>query len=106
MRIVDFETYATEHGASLLDIGDAGLHKTTARMGRSTWMRHVKLQDDKNKAIIEKRQLLREQYAEELAAGNIRPPTDEEKLIERSAGHDDNPAVQAARRLLLKRSKG
>lgn len=106
MRVVDFETYATENDASLLGMGDAGLHKSTARMGRSTWKRHIKRQGTKDMNLIKRRQDLRKQYEQEIADGNIRPPTVLEKTAEIASGCDDNPSVQAARRLLLKRTKG
>lgn len=106
MRVIDFETYATENDASLLGMGDAGLHKSTAKMGRSIWKRHVKRQGTKDMDLIWRRQDLRKQYEQEIADGNIRPLTVLKKTPKIASGCDDNPSVQAARRLLLKRTNG
>lgn len=105
MRIVDFETYATERGASRYDLGDAGLHKSTARMGRSTWKRNVLGQMKKDSALAARRAELLAEYDAEVSKGNIRPPAEKERLMAVAAGHDDNAAVQAARRLLEKRKQ-
>lgn len=42
-------------------------------------------------------------YEEAIAAGLIRDFTPDERLALKADGHDDNPSVQAARRVLAKR---
>lgn len=43
-------------------------------------------------------------YSDGVAAGLYREPTRIERLTRTAQGHDDNPSVQAARRLLAKMS--
>lgn len=42
----------------------------------------------------------RQEYQRLVASGAIRPPTRVESLISKARGHEDNPSVQAARRIL------
>ena len=61
-----------------------------------------------NKAKLEKLQAERSAthaaYQAAIDAGEIREMTSRERLEATANGHDDNPAVQAARRLLAKRA--
>lgn len=51
------------------------------------------------------RDAVRDQYREAIARGEVRDFTREEALAMTAGGHDDNPAVQAARRILEKRGQ-
>jgi len=47
----------------------------------------------------------RSEYDRLVELGEVRPPTDQESLERTAQGHDDNPTVQAARRVLEKREQ-
>jgi hypothetical protein len=47
--------------------------------------------------------VLRREYSEKLASGEIKNPTRNQELICQANGHDDNESTQAARRLLSKK---
>lgn len=102
--VEDFEAFATRHGASRGDIGEAGLHKSHTRISQKQWARKVQAADERNAAVIERRDELRREYAAAIARGEIRPPTRRERLRATADGHDDNESVQAARRLLAART--
>lgn len=55
------------------------------------------------KEYSEKRQACIKEYYQKVAIGEIIEPTKIEKLIKTASGHRDNPSVQAARRLLVKK---
>lgn len=97
-----FEAYASANGASRQDVGDAGLHKTQTRISAKVWARKVAAQSAKDALWMERRAVLRVEYAAKVAAGELREPTHRERLEEAAAGHPDRPDVQAARRLLAK----
>jgi len=100
--IMDEETYLAINGAGRQDIGEPALHKNKGNNSDKTWSKLVNAQAEKDRALIEKRQQLREEYAQKVALGELRPPTRTEKLIATANGHEDNPSVQAARRILEK----
>jgi hypothetical protein len=99
--IIDEETYLAQHGASRQDIGDAALHKNIPE-GKIR-KKLIEEQATKDRALIKKREQLREEYKKKIESGEIRPPTRKESLIATANGHPDNAAVQAARRILEKR---
>ncbi|MEI7636076.1 MAG: hypothetical protein WCJ37_02135 [Syntrophus sp. (in: bacteria)] len=98
--VIDEETYLTQNGASRQDIGDCALHKNIPE--GNIRKRLIEAQARKDRALVEKRATLREEYRSKIAAGEIRPSSRIEKLIATANGHPDNEAVQAARRLLLR----
>lgn len=51
----------------------------------------------------EQRNKARNEYQKLVKTGKIRKPSKYESLIKTARGHEDNPSVQAARRLLKKR---
>ena len=53
-------------------------------------------------AKYDERMSLRLAYAAAIESGAIRPPTKMERLRKLASGHPDNPATQAAQRLLKK----
>lgn len=98
--IIDEETYLAQHGASRQDIGDAALHKNIPEGRKRKQL--VERQATKDRELLAKREALREEYKKKVEAGEIRPPTRNEKLIATANGNPDNASVQAARRLLEK----
>lgn len=50
-----------------------------------------------------KRAAAKQEYKNLVAQGKLRDKTRIEKLLTKAQGHEDNPSVQAARRLLAKR---
>lgn len=94
------EQYLARHGVGRDRIGDAGLHKTHTRFSKKQWDKKLQHQSEIDTEVIKKRDALREQYRQKVAAGELRPPTRIERLQSIAAGHPDNEAVQAARRIL------
>jgi hypothetical protein len=80
-------------------MGDAALHRQpgSTPKSRDAAARRQWAIDCKWQAL---RDRLRAEYAAEVAAGRIRPPTRRERLERTAAGHPDNPSTHAARRLL------
>mgnify|MGYP003395931788 CR=1 FL=1 len=98
MKIIDEETYLSQHEASRQDIGDAALHKNLQPGRRKDQLiaRQAKLDKD----LLERREVLRHEYQSKVALGELRPLTRIERLITTANGNPDNQAVLAARRLL------
>ena len=103
MKVMTEEDYLASKGYGMSALGDAGLHKAHSRMSSKQWKPIVLRQKEKDKEWQRKRDELRQEYRNKVANGEIRPPGHIEKLIETARGHDDNPSVQAARRILKKR---
>lgn len=100
MRVIREDDYLAQNGASLLGIGDAGAHKTHSRMSRKQWDRVVREQDRRSAAVVDRREALRQEYREKVAAGELRPPTRRERLEAIAGGMPEKEATQAARRIL------
>ncbi len=103
-RLMDFEQYAAQHGASKLDYGEAGLHQKGINVAHSTHQRGVKAEGARNAALASKRDELQKKYEAEITAGTVRAPSGQEKMELTAQGHPDNAATQAARRVLAKRA--
>lgn len=99
---MDEETYMAINGASILAIGDSALHKNKGNNSDKTWKKIVNAQAAKDLLLIKKREKLRQEYADKVAAGEIAPLTRIEKLKQIASGMDENESVQAARRILIK----
>lgn len=95
MRVVDFETWAAEQGASRQGFGEPGLHKA-GHMSATAQRRAVKKMVDDDRELALWRETLRYQFEEMVAKGLIREPSRKEKLLELSKGHPDRKDVQAA----------
>jgi len=103
VQVIDEEGYLALHGAGRQDIGEAALHKNIGT-GKAK-KKLVDAQAKKDNALIEKRERLRKEYKAKVESGEIRPPTRDERLAKTAAGHPDNEATQAAKRLLEKKAK-
>lgn len=90
------------HGYSRQGIGDAGIHRSGERHSHKTWQRVVDRQLASDAAYCRMREDLRGNYEAAVARGAVRPPNYQERTIKKAQGHDDNPTVQAARRLCAK----
>lgn len=100
-QVMSEEQYLTRGGASALEMGDAALSKNIGTGApRRSVLAH---QDAKDADLVARRAVLRAEYDAKVAAGELRAPTSTEQAIATAQGMDENPSVQAARRLLDKR---
>lgn len=97
--VLTFEQFAARNGASLLGIGDPGLHRSSNRKSPKTHHRQVQAQAQKDRELIVRRSNLRTEYEALVACGALRPPTTREQVITKANGHPDNDSVRAARRI-------
>ena len=104
MKIITEEEYLSINGACRQDIGDPALHKNRGAMSDKTWSNIVDAQAVKDWELIERRRLLRIEYWQKVAYGELRPPTRTEQLIQIAKGDESLESVQATRRLLAKRN--
>lgn len=102
-KVIDFETFATINGASRQDIGEAALHRSSLNKSHNTHRKQVLAQAQKDHQLILKRDELRREYEARVEAGELRPKTHIELLLERAAGDPYFESTHAARRVLLKR---
>lgn len=102
-EVLSFETFATKHGASRADIGDAGLH-TRGHASEATHQRKVAKQVEKDMDLVARRDALRTEFEAKVAAGEIREPTNAELLGHTANGHPDRTDTQAAKRVMEKRA--
>ena len=103
MKVQTFEQYASEHGGSYAGFGDAALHVRGPHKSIKVWQRMVALQTAKDQALSDRRRTLAIEYAAAVESGAVRPPTDQESLENKAAGHPDKESTQAAIRVLEKR---
>ena len=104
IQIITEEEYLSQNGACRQNIGDPALHKNRGAMSDKTWSNIVDAQAVKDWELIERRKLLRLEYQQKVAYGELRPPTRTEQLIQIAKGDESLESVQAARRLLAKRN--
>lgn len=103
-EVLALESFLTQRGAGRSEIGDAGMHKRGRNQTGKMWDRIVDRQALSDAVVVQRRHELRAEYESLVAAGSIRPPTKDERLAKVAQGHPDNPSVQAARRVLERRS--
>ena len=101
--IIDEESYLAINGASKYGIGDAALHKNIPE-GKIR-KRILERQNELDRELIEKRDILREEYYNKIKIGEIRDTNRMEKLIIIANGHPDIEATKAAKRILNKLGK-
>ena len=104
MKIINEETYLAINSAGRGNIGDAALHHNRGRNSEKVWRSIVARQAARSREVVARRDVLRQEYAGKVAAGELRPQTRLERLQEAAGGHPDLESVQAARRLLAKRA--
>ena len=98
---IDLEDYLAQNGAGRFSLGEAAMHKNIPE--GNIRKRLLDNQNNKDNAILKRRDELRKEYEEKVASGELRPLTRNERLINNANGNDDNEAVKAARRILDKR---
>ena len=102
-QVIDFETFATMHGASRLDYCEDGAVSPAGHMPKSNWRRVMQTVADRNAELAQRRDDLWEEYRRLVAEGKVRPPSRIERLLEVANGHEDKAQTHAARRVLAKR---
>lgn len=102
-EVVDFETFAAQRGASRQDIGDCGTHMSRASVSIKQTQRVAKRQWRRDDDLVARRDALRAEYMAALERGEIREPTQLERLMARAQGAPDLASTQAARRCLARR---
>jgi hypothetical protein len=102
-QVIDFETFATQRGASFAGYGDAGAHSPAGHMPKRNWRRVMRAMAERNAELAQRRAELREEYQRLVAEGKIRPPSRIEELLAIANGHEDKAQTHAARRVLAKR---
>lgn len=100
--VMTFDEYANSKGAPFMGGAEPALHKNRPRSDRAH-AENVSRMMDAMRDNNELRDRLRGEYADKVASGEIREPTQIEQLAKTAEGHPDNESVQAARRLLSKR---
>lgn len=102
-QVIDFETFATRHGASRLDYCEDGAVSPAGHMPKSNWRRKMRTMAERNAELARRRSELWEEYQRLVAEGKVRPPSRIEDLLVIANGHDDKAQTHAARRVLAKR---
>lgn len=99
-KIMSFEQFAAENGASRQGFGDATLHSPAVHMPKSTWKRLLARQAAKDDELSQKREELRAEFRKLVADGHIIEPALEDRLI--SAAAWDGPRGESAKRVLAR----
>lgn len=102
-QVIDFETFATMHGASRLDYCEDGAVSPAGHMPKADWRRKMRTLAERNAELSQRRAELWEEYQRLVAEGKVRPPSRIEELLVIANGHDDKAQTHAARRVLSKR---
>lgn len=102
-RVIDFESFAGQRGFSRMAYSEPAEHANGNVLPNSAQRFRRQRRLEEIHRVANKREELREEYAQKIVDGEIREPTRIETLVRNARGHDDNESVQAARRLLLKR---
>lgn len=102
VQTMTFEQFASSRGASLFE----GARKDRDRQARAKDKEIRKNAEGvlaDMRANAKRRETLRVEYNTLVQQGKIKTPSRFEELIKKARGHEDNPATQAARRVLEKR---
>lgn len=102
-QVMTEEEYLASKGYGSMGYSEPGLHKTSARVSQNTRDKQAIQVMEKAEEYDAKREELRQEYQEKVKSGEIRKPTNVEKLLRTAQGHEDNQSVQSARKLLEKR---
>ena len=105
MEILTEEQYLERHGLGMAALGDVSLHRQPGGTPKSI-AAAAKRQSQRDYAWQRARERLRQEYAEKVAEGSVRPPTRHERLRRAASGNPDNPSTQAARRVLARMGDG
>lgn len=102
-QVIDFETFATRHGASRLDYCEDGAASPAGHMPKRNWRRQMRAMAERNAELAKRRSELWEEYQRLVAEGKVRPPSRIEELLVIANGNEDRPQTHAARCVLAKR---
>mgnify|MGYP001597294386 CR=1 FL=1 len=106
-RVIDFEQFAIERGASALSAARPELDGRAlgpgGRRSPKTVDAAIESFNKQSASIIIRRDELRLEYEDLVACGDIRPPTRREHLERIADGCPEREDVQAARRILASR---
>ena len=100
--VISFDDYLAENGA-----GRFASDVATNRLPNTSENQRARIADQQYKIIQDNarnREMLKIEYNELVASGEIRPPSRIELLIKTAQGNPDNLSVQAARRILEKQN--
>ena len=99
--IMTLEQFARKHG--LITDADVQGHIHAGLRSAPTTKTYARWNAAKLAELQQARDATRAAYNEAISRGEIRKPDYWERIEAKANGHDDNPSVQAARRLLQKR---
>ncbi len=54
-QVIDFETFATQRGASFADYGDAGAHSPAGHMPKRNWRQAMRAMAERNAELAQRR---------------------------------------------------
>jgi len=99
LLVLDFAEFAARMGTPnfLEDHGGFRYPNGISKAERRRQERRIR---ERLELVTTRRASARQMYDWLCSTGEVRPPTRREHLERTAAGHDDNPAVQAARRVL------
>ncbi len=102
-QVMTEEEYLASKGYGAMGYSEPGLHKSSARVSQNTRDKQASQVMENAQEYDAKREELRQEYQAKVESGEIRKPTNVEKLLRTAQGHEDNQSVQSARKLLEKR---
>ena len=97
------EQYVAQQGHSMHYDGQLDKVRMPHGETESQARKRLKQVSAEIKAHGERLAELRQEYEDKVASGEIQKPSKLDSLLRQAHGHPDNPSVQAARRVLLKR---
>ena len=103
MEIIDFETFAAQHGHDRFAMDVAVQRLPGASVGQKKRIIDRELSKITENARC--REELREEYNNLVISGKIRPPTHIETIVAASLGNPESEQTKAAKRVLEKRNK-
>ena len=103
VQVMTEEEYLASKGYGAMGYSEPGLHKSSARVSQNTRDKQAQQVMENAQEYDAKREELRQEYQAKLESGEIRKPTNIEKLLRTAQGHEDNQSVKSARKLLEKR---
>ena len=102
-QVLTEEEYLSQNGYPFMGYSEPGLHMSRNTISDKVRNKDVKRVMQNAEEYDTKRAELRKEYKQKVANGEIRQPTEIERTLKIAQGLDDNPSVQAARRVLEKR---
>jgi hypothetical protein len=99
LLVLDFEEFSARIGAPTV-LEDHGGFRFPNGISKAERRRQERRIRERMELVTAGVAHARHMYDWLVSTGDVRPPTHRERLERTAAGHDDNPAVQAARRVL------